>query len=55
MTKKLKVHPNDQRADVKNPNNLAFIENQRNRAKQLDPNHLPSKPPTHPVKKGTQD
>lgn len=35
--------PNDQRSDVKNPNNTGFKQNQDNRSKQLNPNHQPSK------------
>ena len=35
--------PNDQRADVKNPNNQDHRVNRDNRANQLNPNHAPSK------------
>ena len=50
MSKK-NLNPNDQKANVKNLNNEAFIKNQKNRAKQLDPNHLASKTPTPKIKK----
>lgn len=36
--------PNDQRSNVKNPNNPAHQADRDNRANQLNPNHLPSKP-----------
>lgn len=35
--------PNDQRSNVKNPNNPAHKANQDNRANQLNPNHQPTK------------
>lgn len=35
--------PNDQRSDVKNPNNPANKSAQDNRANQLNPNHQPTK------------
>lgn len=35
--------PNDQRSDVKNPNNPAQKSAQDNRANQLNPNHAPTK------------
>lgn len=35
--------PNDQRSNVKNPNNTAHKANQDNRANQLNPNHTPTK------------
>lgn len=35
--------PNDQRSNVKNPNNPAHQSNQDNRANQLNPNHQPTK------------
>lgn len=35
--------PNDQRSDVKNPNNPAQKSAQDNKANQLNPNHQPSK------------
>lgn len=35
--------PNDQRSDVKNPNNPAQKQAQDNRANQLNPNHQPTK------------
>ncbi|WEV50085.1 hypothetical protein OZX61_11925 (plasmid) [Acinetobacter sp. ESL0695] len=34
---------NDQRATVKNPNNLQHTQNQINRTNQLNPNHKPTK------------
>ena len=34
---------NKQRSDVKNPNNIQHEQNQDNRAKQLNPNHKPTK------------
>ncbi len=34
--------PNDQRSNVKNPNNPAFKHNLDNRANQLNPNHAPT-------------
>lgn len=41
-----KPSPNDQRSNVKNPNNPAHKANRDNRANQLNPNHAPTKPPT---------
>lgn len=35
--------PNDQRSDVKNPNNKEYKQNQDNRANQKNPNHQKSK------------
>jgi hypothetical protein len=35
--------PNDQRSNVKNPNNPAQKAAQDNRANQLNPNHAPTK------------
>lgn len=35
--------PNDQRSNVKNPNNPAFKSARDNRANQLNPNHRPTK------------
>ena len=35
--------PNDQRADVKNPNNIQHSQDQTNRANQLNPNHQATK------------
>lgn len=35
--------PNDQRSDVKNPNNPAHKQDQDNRANQKNPNHKPTK------------
>jgi hypothetical protein len=35
--------PNDQRSNVKNPNNPAHKAAQDNRANQMNPNHQPSK------------
>lgn len=40
MTKKART-TNDQRSDVKNPNNKAFKQAQDNRANQLNPNNKP--------------
>lgn len=40
MTKKTRT-PNDQRSDVKNPNNKDLKAAQDNRANQLNPNHKP--------------
>ena len=34
---------NDQRAVVKNPNNIQHTQNQTNRNNQLNPNHKPTK------------
>ena len=34
---------NDQRATVKNPNNIQHAQNQDNRSRQLNPNHKPTK------------
>jgi hypothetical protein len=36
--------PNDQRSNVKNPNNPAHKANQDNRSNQLNPNHKPTNP-----------
>ena len=36
--------PNDQRSNIKNPNNPAFQQNRDNRANQLNPQHVPTKP-----------
>ncbi|MBK8690954.1 MAG: hypothetical protein IPN17_01260 [Deltaproteobacteria bacterium] len=36
--------PNDQRSNIKNPNNPAFQQNRDNRANQLNPQHAPTKP-----------
>lgn len=35
--------PNDQRSNVKNPNNPAHKASKDNRANQLNPNHVPTK------------
>lgn len=35
--------PNDQRSNVKNPNNPAYKQDRDNRSNQLNPNHAPSK------------
>ncbi|TDV24489.1 hypothetical protein BCF59_0462 [Mycoplasmopsis mustelae] len=35
--------PNDQRSDVKNPNNSDFKKNNDNRSNQINPNHKQSK------------
>jgi len=40
--------PNDQRSNVKNPNNPAFQQNRDNRANQLNPQHAPTKPAPAP-------
>ncbi len=37
-----KRSPNDQRSDVKNPNNREFKDAQDNRANQLNPNRKPA-------------
>ena len=42
-SKKKPPSPNDQRSNVKNPNNPAFKKAQDNRANQLNPNHKPTK------------
>lgn len=42
MTKKHPT-PNDQRSNVKNPNNPAHKHNADNRSNQLNPNHKPTK------------
>jgi hypothetical protein len=36
--------PNDQRSNVRNPNNPAFQQNRDNRANQLNPQHAATKP-----------
>lgn len=47
--------PNDQRSNVKNPNNSAHTADQNNRANQLNPNHQPSKGSTQsPATKGSR-
>jgi hypothetical protein len=38
-----KPSPNDQRSNVKNPNNADFKSAQNNRSNQLNPNHTPTK------------
>jgi len=38
--------PNDQRSNVKNPNNPAHKAAGDNRSRQLNPNHAPTKPTT---------
>lgn len=43
MNKQSGQRPNDQRSNVKNPNNSAHKAAQDNRANQLNPNHAPSK------------
>lgn len=43
MSDKKSPSPNDQRSNVKNPNNPAFDAARDNRANQLNPNHAPSK------------
>ena len=42
--------PNDQRSDVKNPNNPAHKSAQDNRSNQMNPNN-----PAHPSKQGGVD
>jgi hypothetical protein len=42
MTKKSPPSPNDQRSNVKNPNNPAHQAARDNRSNQLNPNHQPS-------------
>lgn len=42
MSSKPTPTPNDQRSDVKNPNNPAHKQAQDNRADQLNPNHQPT-------------
>ena len=51
MSKKNRPSPNDQRSNAKNPNNPAFKAAQDNRANQLNPNHMPTKGPDHPVRR----
>ena len=41
---------NDQRSNVKNPNNSAHKANRDNRSNQLNPNHQPSKSPNNPLR-----
>ena len=41
--------PNDQRSDIKNPNNADHKQNRDNRANQLNPNH--GKPAAAPAPK----
>lgn len=43
MPEKKIPSPNDQRSNVKNPNNPAHDAARDNRANQLNPNHAPSK------------
>jgi hypothetical protein len=38
MTKKKTPSPNDQRSNVKNPNNRAHAQSHGNRGKQMNPN-----------------
>ena len=42
--------PNDQRSDVKNPNNSDHKQDKDNRSNQLNPNHQESKDQDHPMK-----
>ncbi len=44
--------PNDQRSDVKNPNNPTHKANRDNRANQLNPNHRPTKGAPRPKSGG---
>jgi hypothetical protein len=51
MSDKKSPSSNDQRSNVKNPNNPAHKTDRDNRSNQLNPNHLPTKgggstPPT---------
>lgn len=55
MTDDRKRSSNDQRSDVKNPNNPEHKSNRDNRANQLNPNHLPSKGPDHSVRREQGD
>ncbi len=43
MSKGNHPSPNDQRSDVKNPNNPSYEEDQDNRADQLNPNNEDTK------------
>ena len=43
MTEKSRPSPNDQRSDVKNPNNPAHKDAADNRSNQKNPNHAPTK------------
>ncbi len=43
MSKGNHPDPNDQRSDVKNPNNPAYEDDQDNRADQLNPNNEDTK------------
>lgn len=43
MSKKNTPSRNDQRSNVKNPNNPAYKANRDNRSNQLNPNHTPTK------------
>ena len=43
MNDKTKPSPNDQRSNVKNPNNPAHKSAGGNRANQKNPNHAPTK------------
>jgi len=45
MSAKKSASPNDQRANVKNPNTPAFKDARDNRANQLNPEHLPTHAP----------
>lgn len=44
MSKNTHRTPNDQRSDVKNPNNADYKANRDNRSNQLNPNHAPTNP-----------
>jgi hypothetical protein len=43
MSQEKRPSPNDQRSNVKNPNNDAFKKDRDNRSDQLNPNHEPTK------------
>ena len=43
MTQNKGPTPNDQRSNVKNPNNVDHRAAQDNRANQMNPNHAPTK------------
>lgn len=51
-TKDAQPKPNDQRADVKNPNNDAHQDAQDNRAGQLDPQNPKNQPQADAPKPG---
>ena len=51
MSRTQKPTPNDQRSNVKNPNNPAHKADRDNRSNQRNPNHQPSKGPDHPMRR----